>query len=217
MSRRSGTLDNFTRRKVVAGGLGSIMGVGWFLTSVIQGQEASNTPTPVNSGNDGGQAGLNPQNQTGEAQAPQDQNQTGGTSGSQDTPQLEPPDPGDERRPGILLVSLLSEWKGGNQMEQNQIDSVSKGKEAIIGYRYQTVPNDGEIQLSISIDVAGEARNRTVSRTAEGNTPVIDEYASRFKTTDWSTGTTQATVVIRNENTGYVSSPVTTEFEVTEG
>lgn len=102
-------------------------------------------------------------------------------------------------------------------MEQNQIDSISRGEEAVIGYRYRTVPDDGEIQSSVSIDVAGRARNRTVSRTAEENTPVVSEYASRFETTDWSTGTIQATIVIRNENTGYVSPPATTEFEVTEG
>lgn len=101
-------------------------------------------------------------------------------------------------------------------MEQNQIDSISRGEEAIIGYRYRTVPDGGDIQSSISIDVAGKARNRTVSRAVEGNTPVINQYASSFETTDWSTGTTQATIVIRNENTGYVSPPATTEFEVVE-
>lgn len=193
MSRSATYWNDLTRRKVMAVALASIMGFTWFLISLIPGGQAS-TPQPENPSSD---------TQSERTPRPRNVNE-------------EPQTPVDLSRPEIITVSLLSEWDGGDRMDENRSNSLPQGEEAIIGYRYRTQATGGEIQLSVSINVAGETRNRTVRRTVQQSEPVVDEAASRFRTSDWSVGTKQVEVVLRNADTGYVSDPFVAEFEITQ-
>lgn len=237
MGRWSSDLDNFTRRKVVAGGLVTIITAGWLVSSIISDSQEPTTsptgPTPVSSGSgtggsdgsgsDAGDSGTDGSDTDG---SDTDGSDTGDadtdgsdteTPGPQSSPQSGTNVGDGPQPPEILLVSLLSEWNGGDQMEKNRTDSIAKGERATIGYRYRAVPDDGEIELSVSVEVAGNNQNRIVSRSVEGSGPVVNEAASSFPTSEWSPGTKQAQVVIRDSNTGYVSAPAETEFEVTDG
>lgn len=125
-------------------------------------------------------------------------------------------------RPDVRFVNLVSKWEQFGDAVENQISEVAIGDTANIAFRHYTMVHDGTFHVTEQVEVFGPEGKRVAIDQFEDEQLYdlngVEEWEHYFPldTEDWEPGRHRAEVIIRDEVTGKVSEPETTEFEVVE-
>jgi hypothetical protein len=134
------------------------------------------------------------------------------------SPTLTPPE--QRYRPQLLDVALVSGWSAFGDITKQRIDTLRRGRPAVVAFRYRARIPQGTINVSEGVDVSrGEEavarRVRHVDRDVDEAGLHTWEDAMTFETGDWPMGTLEATVAIGELQLHRVSDPMVTRFELT--
>jgi len=133
-------------------------------------------------------------------------------------PTVTPPDR--QYTPQLLDVALVSTWSTAGDLAANRIESVRRGRPAVVAFRYRMRVPQGTINLKEGVDVLdGDdlvvRRSRDMDRYVDSAGLHTWEDAMTFDTTEWPPGDVTASVAIGELQLHRVSEDVSTTFEVT--
>ncbi|MFW6434818.1 MAG: hypothetical protein ACOCY1_00410 [Halovenus sp.] len=124
-------------------------------------------------------------------------------------------------RPEIEDVNLVSEWDDFGDAIDNAIPSADVGERIAIAFRHRSVVHDGTLHIFAQAEIYDtdtgdrvDIDNYEDDQVTEGSGYQDWEHVLRFDTTGWDPGEYRAEVFVRDEETGDVSAPAETTFEL---
>jgi hypothetical protein len=141
-----------------------------------------------------------------------------GTTTTTSTPTTTPP----ERRyqPQMLDVALVSRWAAPGDLDANRVDVLSRGRPAVVAFRYRLRVPSGTIYLKEGVDIVGNdelvvRHNRERDRTVDSAGVYTWEDAVSLRTDAWPLGELTASVAIGELQLHRTSDPRSVSFELT--
>lgn len=126
-----------------------------------------------------------------------------------------------ERRyvPQLLDVGIVSRWAESGDLEANRIDSLRRGRPAVVAFRYRLRIPSGTVNLKEGIDIADDSglvarRNRERDRTVDSAGLHTWEDAVSLSTDGWPLGELTATVAIGELQLHRTTDPRSVSFEL---
>jgi hypothetical protein len=124
--------------------------------------------------------------------------------------------------PEMIDAQLVTEWESPGDLEANAIEAVGRGDRAVLAFEFSMRPHSGEVDIRAQIIVEDESGaivdsvTEHQSRLVDSDGPVTLEWAYVTSSSEWSTGSYTAEVLVQDETSGETSDAVTHDFEIVE-
>jgi len=122
----------------------------------------------------------------------------------------------------MLDAQLVTGWQSAGDLEDNAIGAVGRGDQAVLAFKFRMQPHSGEVNIRAQIIVEDgngamvDSVTERQSRLVDSDGPVTLEWAYVTPSSEWSTGSYTAEVLVQDETTDETSNAVVHEFEIVE-